>query len=240
VVWRAAVGFLALAGCRLNFSEAPRDAPAITPSDAAPDAFDLCSRPSTILCDDFSSSPNVVFTGDVQWFASGGYSGGALQVRGVTGSGAGAHWTLPATTDGELNARVHLRVQSSSTVQLFLVLVELNNALATNGQEKVSADLVTNDLYAIGAPYSGGGPQSAVTLTRDQWACVELRVVVSSTAGEVHLLVDGTEVAGRTGIDTLIPTGFHDLILTSGPSSNDVDTIVDYDDLVVARAPIGC
>lgn len=240
MVWRVAL-LVALVGCRFNFTDEQQQGDAaVVRADSSPDAHDVCAQSSTILCEDFTTMPTVPTNGDVQWFASGGHSGGALQARGTPANNAGAHWTLPAITSGPLNARVYLRVQAGASIQMFLVTVELNNAMATNGQEKISVDLGASDTVAIGAPFSGGGPVSTTTVVRDRWTCVELRTIVDGTAGEMHLFLDGTEIAGKTGANTLIPTGFHELILSSVLSSSDPATIVDYDDLVVAYAPIGC
>jgi len=231
---------LVLAGCRLHFTDDEHgDAGSSMDAGDAGDAFDVCAQPTTILCDDFTTMPTVLINGDVQWFASGGHTGGAMQERGTPGGGPGIHWPLPSTTDGSLNVRTYLRVESGPPIDLFLVMMELNNAMATNGQEKVSADFATGDKWSIGAPFSGG-TVGVIVGPRDRWLCVELRVVVSATAGEMHLLVDGTEVSTQTGVNTLIPTGFHELILSATLSSTDPATIVDFDDLVIATAPIGC
>lgn len=237
MIWRG-IALFALAGCRLHFSEGGDDA-GITAGDVSRDARFDCAQPGVIVCDDFTTMPTVLISGAVQWFASGGHSGGAMQEVGMPGGGPGIHWPLPSTTDGSLNVRTYLRVESGAPIGTFLVMMELNNAMATMGQEKVSADLSTADNWSIGAPFSGG-TVSTTAAPRDRWLCVELRVVVSATAGEMHLLVDGTEVSANTGVNTLIPSGFQELILSATLSNTDPATIVDFDDLVVATIPIGC
>jgi hypothetical protein len=239
VLWRV-VALLALMGCKLHFDAEQRgDATVGVASDVSGDAFDLCAQPTTLLCDDFSAMPpNMV--GSAQWLANGGRSGGGLQITGTAAMGGSSVYSIPTQTSGSFYARVYAQVQPGPTIAMYNVLLELNNAVVTGGQEKVSADIYMNDEWGIGAPYSGGGPSGTTTVARGTWTCIELQVDISSTAGAFHLFIDGTEVAGSTGVDTLIPSGFKEALVSSNVDPTDPDMTVLFDDLVIALAPIGC
>ena len=241
MVWRV-VALLVLVGCKLHFAEQPPDAAIADVSPDSSDALDLCAQSSTILCDDFTTMSGASSTvGDVQWDPAGGRSGGGILVHAVPAGGSVATYALPsAVMSGPLNVRSYLRVRGGPAVQGYAVVTELSNGASTGGQQKISADILTGDLWGMGAPFSGGGPGSTVSVVRDTWTCVEVQIVVSSTAGEMRLRVDGVEIAAKTGANTLIPGGFSVLLLAASLSAGEPDTYVYFDDLVVATAPIGC
>jgi len=88
-----------------------------------------------------------------------------------------------------------------------------------------------------------GSPVGSVTLTlpRDRWFCFEGHVVVSDTAGEAEMFVDGVRAGGRTGWDTLPGGGFSHV--TTGiewTSTGQRSAEVRVDEVVVDDAPIGC
>jgi hypothetical protein len=238
VLWRV-VALLALMGCKLHFDEQRGDATVDVTSDVSGDAFDVCAQPTTLLCDDFSAMP-ARLNGTAQWLSTGGRAGGAVQITSTATTAGHSVYSIPTQTSGSLYARVYAQVQAGPTIAMYNVLLELNNAVQSGGQEKVSADMYANDTWGIGAPYSGGGPGSATIVTRGAWTCVELQVDVSSTAGAFHLFIDGAETTGSTGVDTLIPGGFKEVAVSANVGSSDAAVTVLFDDLVVALAPIGC
>jgi hypothetical protein len=225
-------------GCKLHFEEQRGDA-AVGASDVRGDAFDLCAQPTTLVCDDFSAMPPIL-VGSAQWLPAGGRSGGALQITGTAAMGGSSFYPIPTQTSGSLYARAYAQVQPGPAVATYAVLLEMNNDAITGGSEKVSADIYTNDEWGIGAPFSGGGPGSTAVATRGTWTCIELQVDISSTAGAFHLFIDGTEVVGSTAVDTLIPGGFKQALLSTTVDATDPDVTVLFDDLAVALAPIGC
>lgn len=49
---------------------------------------------------------------------------------------------------------------------------------------------------------SGGNFKAVATIAADTWYCVEAKIVKSTTVGEYHLWIDGTEVISETGLNT--------------------------------------
>jgi hypothetical protein len=233
----ALVGVL-VAGCRIHFDPVTLpDADGATSSDAL-DEF--CAQQTTLLCDDFSAMPNANLYGNTMWLATGSRNGGGVIAHADPGGGSGALYTFPVVTSGTIHARAYANVHAGPQIQGFSVLVELNNGINTGGNQKVSADLETNDFYGIGAPFTGTGALGTATVTRGSWLCIELTVVMSATAGEMRVSVDGTEVAAKTGANTQIPSGFNTVILSATVSAGDPAITTEYDDLIVATVPIGC
>lgn len=87
------------------------------------------------------------------------------------------------------------------------------------------------------------GPQQpfATTVARDRWTCVELKIKVDSSQGEVALWVDGTLVGSRQGLDTHINGTITDVLFgasTGAGEQQDIDIF--YDDVALSASPIGC
>jgi hypothetical protein len=230
--------WLFVAGCRLNFGDASQSADGGADGRADSSA-DVCSRPTTIVCDDYSAPPTVALSGDAQWISTGGRTGGGLRELSTPTMQSAIHYPLPTTTSGSLYMRAYMNVDPGPAVQMFEVMFELNNAQATGGQDKFSGDLDGGDMFGIGRP-SSADQLSSMVVSRGQWVCMELQVDVDPTAGAVRLFVDGTLVTSITNSNTLIPSGFKEALLSTTSSMSDPNFSAVYDDLVVAFAPIGC
>jgi hypothetical protein len=236
---RLALAIVALTGCRLYFEPVTVDDATISGDVNADGPVELCARPTTLLCDDFTTLTSPLF-GTAQWLSSSGRSGGGLRITADAATSGSSVFPFPTLTSGSLYARVYAFVQPGPPIVAFNVLLEVNNAVTTGGIEKVSGDMFTGDVWSIGAPYSGGGPKSTTSVTRGTWVCIELGVDIDATAGATRLSIDGTEVVSATMLDTLIPSGFKQALLTANVDTTDPSITVLFDDLVVALVPIGC
>ena len=138
------------------------------------------------------------------------YRGGsALRAETLVERGFAAVGTtfLPVTVDGELWLRAYYYVPSGwEAYHLDLGSVRsLSEPFTGIALALGSEDFAYLYVDEIAMPFYGG----SVVLPRDAWACVEVHVVVSDTAGSVELLIDGARVvASDSPIDTLPPGGF--------------------------------
>lgn len=232
---------VALTACRLGFD--PLGLPGDAESDAPPP--DGCTLASTFICDPFESSIGASFTaGSAVWLAGGGRDGGgAFQATGTsTGPALAVYvWSAPIT-EGRLHARVYARLSAGAPIADYAVLIQFDNGVDTLGEEKISADIISADRYAIAVPFVGGGANGPGVAPRATWLCGELAILVDATgtSGTVQWFVDGVEVVGSGPVQTMVPGGFVRLYLGASLGAGDPDLEVLYDDLVVAREPIGC
>lgn len=237
---------LPLMACRVGFD------PLGLPDDAATDATPsdtsgpgACALPSTLICDPFENgiAANAV-DGGAAWLAGGGRDGGgAFRASATSSLNALAiySWAAPIT-DGRLHTRFYARLGAGAPIATYAVLVQLDNGVDTMGEEKISADLVSADRYAVALPFVGGGGAGTEVAPRASWLCMELAVLVDATgnSGTVQWLVNGVEVVGSGPERTMVPGGFAQLFLGVSLGAADPDFEVLFDDLVVAREPIGC
>jgi len=236
-----------IAGCRLGFDPltSDHDASSDVGTDATADAGrDPCTLGSTIVCRDFKDGLDATLAiGDVTWLPTAGRTDGALRVRGAPNTGAFVSYVWgSAITTGPLIVRVYVRFTAGPPITKFAVLAQLDNNVDTNGLEKISVDLGDQDTYVIASPFSGGGGNSSVVAVREQWVCLRLQIDVDATGttGRLQLAVDGAPVIDESPQLTMPPGGFLRAILNATPSSTDPAIEVLFDDLIVAREPVGC
>ena len=259
-----AVWLLALTACRIGYD--PRDLPvdgaapdatstidAAAAADATPDAPvgdgavlpGPCPLPDSIVCDDFDEGvASTSAKGDWEWAPGAGRSGtGALRVSSVSDRHAAAvyAWAEPVVS-GRLHARAYVRVAAGEPVDRYSVLLQLDNGEETSGFEKVSADIISEERLALAAPFTGAGGATTSTMPRESWVCLEVAVVVDETGsvGGMELLADGDIIGSYGPASTLVPGGFSQLIIGAVLSARESPMEVVFDDLIVARAPIGC
>ena len=71
------------------------------------------------------------------------------------------------------------------------------------------------------------------------WYDIEIKGVMSSTAGEAHLYLNGVEVITVTGMDNHLMGSMNDVLFGQHRSSGSVTSEVYLDALVVSKSPIG-
>jgi len=143
---------------------------------------------------------------------------------------------IPAATDGELWARVYVYVPAASDVTHLDLLAVRENVDPYDGVVTAMRDRTFLYVHEIPMGY-GTGPLPS----RDTWTCFEMQVVVSDTAGEIRLFLDGAMVVEQTGIDTLPPSGHGrfevGLMFTS---STQPATTLYFDEAAVGTARLPC
>lgn len=230
------LGIIAIAGCRINFDPTTDDGGMGSGSDDA----DVCT--TAWICDDFNVGiPAPV--GTAQHDPSGGREGtGALRSEAGPGQVAYVRYTLsPPVTTGTLYVRTHIKVAAGTPIQNFAVLLQLDNGVETNGFEKVSADISTNDRFAVEVPFVGESAVTTTAVARDQWVCLELAITVDeTTTGNIELSIAGEKLYSSGPLVTMPPGGFARVILGLSLSNSESTTLVWFDDFVMADAVGGC
>lgn len=221
-----------------------------TSADAAP-PFDetACddAHEGAILCESFESAELAGWSprGDVGAVAAPVYRGtGALRGTSTLDSRVAAivRSDLPSVATGELFVRAYYWLPASSPAAAipFLHIEEIAPPHAfvelrfSDGALTVGygtdARVATNALS--GAP-----------MPRDRWVCIELRIVISATAGVVEALLDGTSASMLSAIDTLpgggyatLYSGFYDHV----GAEQLFPTELFIDELVVDDQRVGC
>ena len=194
--------------------------PADTGSDAGHDAGmpgdTGCSTTlaAALICDGFESDPGpwtgrdermgLVVTDGVQ--AARGTR--ALHARTTAAGGQASRGVDPIGpfTSGELWIRMSLFVPASAVVNDF-TWVSMGETVAPYGGISLGmgSDDATGSYSSISGDYVS---DSTLVLPRDTWACLELHVVISDTAGAIEVYREGALRASRSGIDTRPGGGF--------------------------------
>lgn len=244
------------AGCgRLGFDDqatAPRtDAAGATDALERPDAAALlpCSvtYPGALLCEGFEATDvawdyTVIEQGTVARTMTRAASGvAALEVT-TTDAAAfkyarwGRNGVFPALTSGDVYVREWLWLDGSTAVtdQLSVLVFGQGampfpsaNLLLTPGAMALRVD-------SVGTP-------TALEFPRDRWVCVGIHLVIDATAGSSELSLDGTVVASRTGIDTLVAGGFTNLDAgVHYASTTQAAAKLWIDEIVADTQPVAC
>ncbi len=138
-------------------------------------------------------------------------------------------------TVGELYARVYVYVPSGFTASAadFLDVDGTDNGmfLGVGAGDSVFAyfDKVSRQARS--------GPSAIV---RDRWTCVQVHVTVG-LGGSVDLSVDGTVVAGQTGVDTTVSGGYDTVgggLVWTDPTQASSEVYVD--EVAVGTSPLPC
>lgn len=228
---------------------------------APPYACRSSTHPETVLCEDFERPWPELQRDYGEGVSSGGElaavpgpsrrSGTVLRASAVLGASgqttnAVLLKALPApVSSGALHVRAYVFMPASFPRPTWLNLVQVAGPDNTNGRSQASLGGDASD-RAILTVATGGYVGMTVPggLPRDRWFCAEiaLRVAPAGASGDAELFVDGvSRVKSSPGIATLPPGGITHL--TIGPifSAAVAGTgVVYYDDVVVARAPVGC
>lgn len=237
-------------------ASAPRtDAAVDAAIDAATDAsFDaaLDAGPDDTACDDLHAGALHCdgFEGDTEfalWTENRGashsteraYRGTASAHASVGTSGrAYLFEQFPPITSGEIYVRTYAYVPSSAdlTAITFITLEE-----ASSPWDYARANVRDDQLVLVTRAGADNDQQPAVSVPRDRWFCLELRVQIG-TSGEAELLVDGTSTALLTDVDTTRASPWDTVFVgVASRNSTQVDpTELFMDEVVVATTPIGC
>lgn len=203
-------------------SDAGRDA--FTPSDAGRDMGVDSGMPgetactgalaSAVICDGFETDPgpwaglNVHF-GTVAADSLQAQRGThALHAQITTFSGHAARYidTLGPFTTGDIWIRGSLFIPSSAVVNDFTWFSIVENMPPYHGISLgMGSDLAVGSYSTISSTYTS---DSALTLPRDTWTCLELHIQLSATAGSVEINRGGVLGASSTGINTIPAAGF--------------------------------
>ncbi len=148
----------------------------------------------------------------------------------------------PPLSNGMLALRAFVRLPSAEAIEQWSILFEIT-ASADAGTVRSSLDL-RNDAGLLFVTFLSENANlfGLDLLTPGAWSCVELRIDLSDTDGAVELRVDDVPVlTNGPGIDT-IPNDGVARIGVGGVSSAEHGGPTEYaiDDVVIARAPIGC
>jgi hypothetical protein len=144
---------------------------------------------------------------------------------------------LPDLTSGDLHLRWYMYVPAAPAA-LYIAPIHVVDAAAPFGGVIVS---VKDDGLVVNCTESGQFVEAPASVPRDRWVCIQLRVVISDTAGSVAASVDGVGRATLTGIDTLPPNGYRNIHAGSYASGTTADpTDVWIDELVAGTSAIPC
>lgn len=205
----------------------------------------ICDEVSTTLvCESFEASPKLgtidVSAPDTIAIDSSRPYRGALSFHTHTEGSSSTAWrrgrVLGGVATGELHARWYVYIPAG-----LVQPISLTHLLS----DVAPFDGVVFQVLATGVSvsYANTMASSAVPLPRDQWACVQVRIVVSAaTDGLVETWIDGIPAARLDALVTLPPNGYwnvHTGHFSGGPSHSE---IVDVwtDELVVSTAAIPC
>ena len=205
-----------------------------------------CGDPAVLICEGFEdpayapqwSDPGVARS-DVQ-VHSGGWAGW-VDVAPDARQQLELRLDTPLT-DGMLAVRTFVWLPAVDTVEVWSILFEIFGDTEA-GSERYSVDLRPQaglmfvSLLTLEATVLGND-----LLVPQTWACVEMRVSLSDGRGEVELRVDDVPVlANGPGIDTIPVDGVSNIQIGGiGAPEHSGPTQYGLDDIVVARAPIGC
>ncbi|MEM6294553.1 MAG: hypothetical protein AAGA54_24985 [Myxococcota bacterium] len=148
----------------------------------------------------------------------------------------------PPLADGILALRAFVRLPSAEAIEQWSILFEITGS-SDAGTVRSSLDL-RNDAGLLFVTFLSENANlfGLDLLTPGAWSCVELRIDLSDTDGAVELRVDDVSVlTNGPGIDT-VPNDGVARIGVGGISSAEHRGPTEYaiDDVVIARAPIGC
>ncbi|MDX2020437.1 MAG: hypothetical protein SF187_09350 [Deltaproteobacteria bacterium] len=131
-----------------------------------------------------------------------------------------------------------------STSRNWMVLLKLWSPGDTNGDSKISFDLLDGDIIQLAVNPANEFPKAAMaTPLRGRWFCVELGVGLSGPRGEgqAWLYIDGNLILSSSeGIATIKTRGIDRLSFGLDVSGADRASEVLVDDVVVATKRIGC
>lgn len=83
------------------------------------------------------------------------------------------------------------------------------------------------------------GPGAIVP--RDQWVCIEYRVLIDDAAGAVDMWINDESIGGLSSLDTLAATGYAQLSVgIIGTSATQSPVVVYVDEVVASRTRVGC
>jgi hypothetical protein len=238
-------------------SDAGADAPDDASVDAGPDPCPGLPDAGAIVCEGFESltlpAPAQYEThqsnGSLVEISGTTVHGGARALHALVhpsqekGEGTAAlRKVFAPITSGLIYYRAHLRIGPGAPAKDWLVLMELDGATNTTGDQKVSIDSFGSDELAVTA----NGPNyyqrtSAMSLPRQRWFCLELVINVAPAGGSIEVLLDGAPLLSGTGLNTLLPGGYVAATLglySAKGLAKDLDTY--YDDLVLARTRLSC
>ncbi|MBV1859704.1 MAG: hypothetical protein KUG77_14925 [Nannocystaceae bacterium] len=148
----------------------------------------------------------------------------------------------PPLDEGMLAVRAFVWMPSASEVETWAILFEITGQ-SNAGMERSSVDLRPDaGLMYVNLLSGNSTVFGNELLTPGTWACVEARVTLSNDAGEVELRVNDVPVlTNGPGIDTIPVDGVANINIGGVTSDNHTGlTTYFIDDIVIARAPIGC
>lgn len=234
------------------------DAGADAGDDAGADAGDVQPLDSTscddvhagaILCDGFEGLPELSLwsraRGGVSYVSTPAYRGmNALRALLLPSPRIASIdiFGLPRVSEGEAFIRVYVWVPSASPVEGLTIL---NYEEPSEPWGKVRVRIVGGALGADGWSHDSSAALSSFgpPMPRDRWVCVEVRILVSDTAGEVELFVDGTPVAFLGPTDTAPAMPYQTLYAGITQDDYGVQTLpteLFMDELVVDTRRVGC
>ena len=232
--------------CLVSFRDAlcdPGEACGASGCEAAPLR---CDDAAVLVCEGFESDGFAPAWGGgaitrTQAWANTGAWAGEVSVGPDEREHLGLDLESPLA-EGMVAIRSFVRIPAADFVEQWIILYEVFGS-ANAGQERWSVDLRPSaglmyvNLLDVQATIQGND-----LLTPGEWACVEVRVQLSDGAGEVELRVNEIPVlTNGPGIDTVPVDGVSHINIggIGSPDHSGVATF-EIDDIVVARAPIGC
>lgn len=202
--------------------------------------------PMVLLCEDFEGAGF-----SAQW---GGGSVDTTSAFANSGSVAGQITASPdgrqqlsyvsptPLTDGMLAIRAFVRLPAADAVEEWSILFEIVGN-AQPGSERSSLDL-RNQAGLLFVTFLSAGADlfGNDLLTPGAWTCVELRIALSNTEGSVELRIDDqTVLVNGPGVDTVPVDGVARIgVGAVAAPTHAGDTTYAFDDIVIARAPVGC
>lgn len=242
---------LIMMGCgRLGFTEVALDgsadtSPVILPDSTALDSTTCDELTGTMFCESFeeaamllfsyADAPSFVVTDDTRSYR------GARALHAKTTRASEPAWlfgrAMAGLTTGALHARAYLYVPTAPAPQRIAPLHFVASTGPNNGAILQSS---TSGVDVLSSE-AGVGGTSNVLLPRDSWSCVQMRILISDTAGSIESWVDGIPAGRVDGVDTLPTDGYtnvHVGLYSYGPPAQTNEIWID--ELVISETSIPC
>jgi hypothetical protein len=150
-------------------------------------------------------------------------------------------WLPTILTSGQVNMRVFMFVPSDVPIANWLVPMEFKGSLLNDA--KFSIDLYAKQAFGTDLSPGNIGAVTASKFPQDSWACVELEMTLSATAGTARVFVNDTMVKEFKKVGTLlsdIDPGVKRFRLGVIPDVGQRPFAIWFDDWSVTTSHIGC
>ncbi len=148
---------------------------------------------------------------------------------------------FPAQEAGELYLRAWLYIPAGATIQIMNFLFVGDDVASNEVFEGVDFNLNAGALEVFLPLHDPSRFTSELQVARDRWTCLQARVSLSHTAGELEASLDGVQALNLEGLDTLPAGGMRQFRAGVDWSSEQAEFFAIYlDDVVLSPHPVAC